>query len=72
MKKTKTKKFDCIAMKREAQEAIRSQVQGMTREEEIAYFREGASEFEQRIRAAKQQAANESGEPSALSVPTPP
>jgi hypothetical protein len=53
--KTKNKTFDCIAMKRKAQEAIRAQVRGMTREEEAAFFREGREEFEQRIQAAKQQ-----------------
>ena len=53
--KTKNKTFDCIAMKRKAQEAIRARVQGMTREEEAAFFREGREEFEKRIQAAKQQ-----------------
>ena len=45
----KNKKFDCIAVKRAAQQAIRSQVRGMTRKQEIAFFREGAEDFEQRI-----------------------
>jgi len=53
--KTKNKTFDCIAMKRKAQEAIRAQVQGMTREEEAAFFREGREKFEERVQAAKQQ-----------------
>lgn len=57
MKTKKIKTFDCIAMKRKAQEAIRDQVRGMTLEEEIAFFREGAEEFEQRIAAAKQRQA---------------
>ncbi|NLF07371.1 MAG: hypothetical protein GX594_05250 [Pirellulaceae bacterium] len=52
---TKTKTFDCIAMKRKAQEAIRAQVRGMTREEEAAFFCEGREEFEKRIQAAKRQ-----------------
>ena len=52
--KTKTKTFDCIAMKRKSQEAIRAQVRGMTREEEAAFFREGREEFERRVQAAKQ------------------
>ena len=53
--KTKNKTVDCIAMKRKAQEAIRAQVRGMTREEEAAFFREGRDEFEKRVQAAKQQ-----------------
>jgi len=53
--KTKNKTFDCIAMKRKAQEAIRAQVRGMTREEEAAFFREGRDEFEKRVQAAKKQ-----------------
>jgi len=53
--KTKNKTFDCIAMKQKAQEAIRAQVQGMTREQEAAFFREGREEFEKRVQATKQQ-----------------
>jgi hypothetical protein len=53
--KTLNKTFDCIAMKRKAQEAIRAQVRGMTREEEAAFFREGHEEFQERIQAAKKQ-----------------
>jgi 23S rRNA maturation mini-RNase III len=55
MKTKKNKTFDCIAMKREAQKAIRAKVQGMTREEEVAFFREGREEFDKRVQAAKQQ-----------------
>jgi hypothetical protein len=53
--KTKNKTFDCIAMKRKTQEAIRDQVRGMTREEEAAFFREGRDDFEKRVQVAKQQ-----------------
>ena len=53
--KPKNKTFDCIAMKRKRQEAIRAQVRGMTREEEAAFFREGHEEFEKQVQAAKQQ-----------------
>jgi hypothetical protein len=49
----KTKTFDCVEMKRVAQEKIRDAVKGMTAEEEIRYFREGADAFEQRIRQAR-------------------
>lgn len=49
----KTKTFDCVRMKRAAQEKIRAAVSGLSREEEIAFFRAGADEFERRIQAAK-------------------
>ncbi|MGD0517827.1 MAG: hypothetical protein ABSA26_09865 [Thermoguttaceae bacterium] len=54
MKNKKNKSFDCIAMKRAAQEIIRAQVQGMTLMEQVAYFREGAKDFELKLQAAKQ------------------
>jgi len=47
------KDFDCVAMKRRAQTAIRAQVAGKSRKDEIAFFREGADEFEQRIAGAR-------------------
>ncbi|MGB2985473.1 MAG: hypothetical protein WBE26_06275 [Phycisphaerae bacterium] len=50
----KTKTFDCIQMKRAAQEKIRAAVSGMDRKAEIAFFRAGADEFERRINAAKE------------------
>jgi hypothetical protein len=50
----KNKNFDCIAMKRAAQEIIRAQVQGMSMAEEIGYFREGAKDFERQLQAAKE------------------
>ena len=52
--KAKKKSFDCIVMKREAQEVIRAKVQGMTREQEVAFFREGREEFDRKVQAAKQ------------------
>ena len=55
MKNQKPKTFDCIAMKREAQKAIRAKVRGMTREEEVAFFREGREEFDKQVEAAKRQ-----------------
>jgi hypothetical protein len=55
MKKNQTTKtFDCIAMKRAAQKVIRAKVQGMTRDEEIAFFRTGREEFDQRLQKVKQ------------------
>ena len=49
----KTKAYDCINMKREAQRRIRAALLGKSRQEEIDYFREGADEFEQRVQSAK-------------------
>jgi len=54
MKSKKNKTFNCIAMKRAAQEKIREQVRGMTRAEEVAFFREGHEEFDTQVQAAKQ------------------
>ena len=42
-------------MKREAQKAIRAKVRGMTRQEEVAFFRQGREEFDREVRAAKDQ-----------------
>jgi hypothetical protein len=47
------KKFDCIAMKRQAHRRIRAAVTGMNRREEVAYFRSGAADFARRLNAAK-------------------
>jgi len=41
-------------MKHAAQDKIREMVKGMSREEEIAFFRQGAEAFEQRLRVARQ------------------
>ena len=49
----KTKTFDCIKMKRVAQEKIRAAVSGMDRKAEIEFFRAGAEELQCRIDAAK-------------------
>jgi len=60
--KTKTKTFDCIAMKRKSQKAIRDQVRDMTRQQEVAFFREGAEAFDEQVRLAKErQAASSKG-----------
>jgi|GEM_PF-1359543 len=50
----KTKTFDCIKMKRAAQQKIRAAVAGLNRQQEIEFFRAGAAEFERRIQAAKE------------------
>jgi hypothetical protein len=38
-----TKRFDCIAFKRQAQMEIYEEIKGLSREEEIAYFRRQAA-----------------------------
>ena len=49
----KKKTFDCVEMKRASQEKIYSQIKDMTREEQVAFFRKGAEEFERRKNSAK-------------------
>jgi len=59
----KTKTFDCVGMKRAAQARIRDEISNMTMEEQLAFFRAGAEEFERRIQTAKQRLAKVPGEP---------
>jgi len=53
------KDFDCVAMKRRAQQKIRAHVAGKTRREEIAFFREGSDEFERRLADARKSLASD-------------
>lgn len=39
------KKFDCVEMQHRGAEAIRRATQGMTREEELAYWQRGTAEL---------------------------
>ena len=55
----KTKTFDCVGMKREAQEKIRDAVRGLSPEQEIQFFRAGAEDFERRVQAAKEALARD-------------
>lgn len=50
----KTKTCDCVEMKHRAQERMRGALKGCSREEEIAFFRRGAEEFENRVKSARQ------------------
>ncbi|MCG3130810.1 MAG: hypothetical protein FLDDKLPJ_01583 [Phycisphaerae bacterium] len=50
----KTKTFDCVDMKRKAQEEIRRRVRGMTPQEEIEFFQEGSARFLEALRRAKE------------------
>ena len=43
------KEFDCIAMKREGAARIYETVKGMTREEELAYWKMRGEELEARL-----------------------
>ena len=47
------KRFDCVRMKSQAQRKIRAAVAGMTRNEEVAYFRAGAKGFASLLSRAK-------------------
>ncbi len=50
----KTKTFDCIQMKRTAQQKIRAAVAGLDHKAEIEFFRGGAEAFQRRIEAARE------------------
>jgi hypothetical protein len=47
----KQKQFDCVAMKHQAQERIRRELAGVTREEERVYWRRIEEEFLARRKA---------------------
>ncbi len=49
----KTNTFDCVRMKRVAQQKIRAAVAGLNRDREIEFFRAGADEFEHRLEIAR-------------------
>ena len=47
--KTKTKKtFDAVAFMRKRREEISKEIEGMTPQQEIEYFKKGAAEFRKR------------------------
>jgi hypothetical protein len=47
------KKFDCVEMKRKAQERIARQTRGMSGDEELQYFHKGAAEFWKEIQVLR-------------------
>jgi len=47
------KKFDCVEMKRKAQERIYREVHNLSREEELEYFHQAAEQFWQDLRALR-------------------
>jgi len=50
----KSKKFDCVEMMHKGAEHVREQIKGMTREEEIAYWRARTQELLDRKRKLSQ------------------
>jgi len=54
------KTFDCVAMKRKAQERIREETKGLSREEEFACFHDAARAFREDIESLRQTIRTES------------
>ena len=48
----KAKTFDCVEMMHGAAEKIRKQISGMTKEQELAFWRELSKSFKQRQKTA--------------------
>lgn len=65
----KTKTFDCVEMKRAAQQRIREAVKEMTPAQEIEFFQEGRTEFERQIEAARRGLRGQAVHPSATRLP---
>lgn len=55
MKDAEQKRFDCVEMKRRAQEQILRETEGMTREQELEYWRRIERDMQQRIESAREQ-----------------
>ena len=53
----KTKTFDCVEMKRRGAELVRQKLQGMTDQEQLAYWQRRAEEMRTRQRELRKQAA---------------
>lgn len=47
------KAFDCVEMKRRGGRRVYERIRGMTRQEELAYWREQGARLDKRIEAAK-------------------
>ncbi len=63
----KSKKFDCVAMKRAAQRRIRARVRGLTPQQEVDFFRAGGAEFETVLTAARRREGSDVAEGAASS-----
>lgn len=58
----KTKTFDCVEMKRKGAERVMERIKGMTREEELAYWKKGTEALRKRqkeLRREKDLTTNE-------------
>jgi hypothetical protein len=53
------KKFDCVEMKRRAQEVIRARLAGMTREQQLAYWQARDAELAQLQRRLREAAGTQ-------------
>ena len=54
------KDFDCVEMKRRGQEALCRKLAGMTREQELEYWRRRTEELRERQRQARDQQVRKS------------
>jgi hypothetical protein len=53
-----TKTFDCVEMKRKAQERIYRETRGLSRDEELAYLHRAATEFHAEMKLMREEIAN--------------
>lgn len=51
----KTKKFDCVAMKHRGAKKVQEQIGDMTREEEIAFWKERSQHLRQRQKTIRKE-----------------
>jgi hypothetical protein len=49
----KSKKFDCVEMKRKSQELIYNEIRNMTKEEELAFWQKGTIDLRSRQNSLK-------------------
>ncbi len=53
---TRTKKFDCVEMKRRGAARVREEIKGLTKAEQLAYWKKGAEELLAEQAALRQEA----------------
>ncbi len=58
----KEKAFDCVEMKRKAQEEIYKEIEGLSRQEQVEYFRRADQEFWKDIES-RREALRKNGRP---------
>jgi len=59
---TKTKKFDCVEMKRRGAARVRRETEGMTKAQQLAYWKKGTEELlaeQETLRAAARSSRSE-------------